>query len=99
MPYIADSISDKQIFMSAACLQTHVGAGGAGRSFYLVTLGQCDEYSLLFRHRLLSGIELQELASGRRLPDCMGKFFDADDRGRSSELNQRTLADLTLAHL
>jgi DNA-binding transcriptional regulator LsrR (DeoR family) len=97
VPYIADSISDKQIFMSQRVFK-HTLALAEQASFYLVTLGQCDEYSLLFRHRLLSGIELQELKRAGAVCDCMGKFFDADGQVVSSELNQRTLA-VDLAHL
>jgi DNA-binding transcriptional regulator LsrR (DeoR family) len=67
-------------------------------SFYRVTLGQCDEYSLLFRDRLLSGIELQDLKRAGAVSDRMGKFFDAEGQIVASDLNERTLA-VNLEHL
>ena len=91
VPFIADSISDKQIFMSQRVFKQTLALAEQA-SFYIVTLGQCDEYSLLFRHRLLSGIELQDLKRAGAVCDCMGKFFDADGQVVSSDLNQRTLA-------
>ena len=97
VPFIADSISDKQIFMSQRVFKQTLALAEQA-SFYLVTLGQCDEYSLLFRHRLLSGIELQDLKRSGAVCDCMGKFFDADGQIVSSDLNQRTLA-VDLEHL
>jgi DNA-binding transcriptional regulator LsrR (DeoR family) len=50
-------------------------------NFYLATLGPCDEHSLLFRHRYLSGLELQDLKRAGAVCDCMGKFFDANGQG------------------
>jgi DNA-binding transcriptional regulator LsrR (DeoR family) len=91
VPFIVDSIADKQIFMSQRVFKQTLALAEQA-SFYMVTLGQCDEYSLLFRHRLLSGIELQDLKRAGAVCDCMGKFFNADGQVVSSDLNQRTLA-------
>ena len=97
VPFVADSISDKQIFMSQRVFKQTLALAEQA-SFYIVTLGQCDEYSLLFRYRLLSGIELQGLKRAGAVCDCMGRFFDADGQVVSSDLNQRTLA-VDLEHL
>lgn len=67
-------------------------------SFYIVTLGQCDEYSLLFRHRLLSGIELQDLKRAGAVCDCMGNSLMRKVKLSQSDLNERTLA-VDLEHL
>jgi len=61
-------------------------------NFYLATLGPCDEHSLLFKHRYLSGLELQDLKRAGAVCDCMGKFFDANGQVAPSDVNQRTLA-------
>ncbi len=97
VPFIANSISDKQIFMSQRVFKETLALAERA-SFYIVTLGQCDEYSLLFRHHLLSGIELQDLKRAGAVCDCMGKFFDANGQVVSSDLNERTLA-VDLEHL
>jgi DNA-binding transcriptional regulator LsrR (DeoR family) len=97
VPFIADSVADKQIFMSQRVFKQTLALAEQA-SFYIVTLGQCDEYSLLFRHRLLSGMELQDLKRAGAVCDCMGKFFDEDGQLVSSDLNQRTLA-VDLEHL
>ncbi len=91
VPFIADSLADKQTFMSQRVFKQTLALAEQA-NFYIVTLGQCDEYSLLFRHRLVSGIELQDLKRVGAVCDCMGKFFDANGQIVSSELNQRTLA-------
>ena len=97
VPFIADSVADKQVFMSQRVFKQTLALAEQA-SFYLVTLGQCDEYSLLFRHRLLSGIELQDLKRAGAVCDCMGKFFDSEGQIVSSDLNERTLA-VDLEHL
>ncbi len=91
VPFIVDSLADKQIFMSQRVFKQTLALAEQA-SFYVVTLGQCDEYSLLFRHRLLSGLELQDLKRAGAVCDCMGKFFDANGQIVASELNERTLA-------
>lgn len=97
VPFIANTIADKQIFMSQRVFKETLALAEQA-NFYLVTLGQCDEYSLLFRHRLLSGIELQDLNRAGAVCDCMGKFFDANGQIVPSELNERTLA-VDIRHL
>jgi DNA-binding transcriptional regulator LsrR (DeoR family) len=67
-------------------------------SFYMATFGPCDEHSLLFRHRYLSAIELQDLKRAGAVCDCLGKFFDADGQVVASDVNQRTLA-VDLEHI
>jgi DNA-binding transcriptional regulator LsrR (DeoR family) len=97
VPFIVDSLADKQIFMSQRVFKQTLALAEQA-SFYVVTLGQCDEYSLLFRNRLLSGLELQDLKRAGAVCDCMGKFFDANGQIVASELNERTLA-VDLEHL
>jgi DNA-binding transcriptional regulator LsrR (DeoR family) len=97
VPFIANSIADRQIFMSQRIFKETLALAEQA-SFYLATFGPCDEHSLMFKHRYLSGIELQDLKRAGAICDCMGKFFDADGKVVSSEVNQRTLA-VDIEHL
>jgi DNA-binding transcriptional regulator LsrR (DeoR family) len=91
VPFIANTIADRQIFMSQRIFKETLALAEQA-NFYIVTFGPCDEHSLLFRHRYLSGIELQDLKRAGAVCDCMGKFFDANGQVVSSDVNQRTLA-------
>jgi DNA-binding transcriptional regulator LsrR (DeoR family) len=97
VPFIANTIADRQIFMSQRIFKETLALAEQA-NFYIVTFGPCDEHSLLFRHRYLSGIELQDLKRAGAVCDCMGKFFDANGQVVSSDVNQRTLA-VDLEHL
>ena len=97
VPFIVNTIADRQIFMSQRIFKETLALAEQA-SFYMVTFGPCDEHSLLFKHRYLSGIELQDLKRAGAVCDCMGKFFDAEGRVVSSDVNQRTLA-VDLEHL
>ena len=97
VPFIVNTIADRQIFMSQRIFKETLALAEQA-NFYIVTFGPCDEHSLLFRHRYLSGIELQDLKRAGAVCDCMGKFFDANGQVVSSDVNQRTLA-VDLEHL
>ena len=53
---------------------------------------------MLFKQRHLSGVELRNLKRAGAVCDFMGKFFDADGRMISNNVNERTLA-VDLKHL
>jgi DNA-binding transcriptional regulator LsrR (DeoR family) len=97
VPFIVNTIADRQIFMSQRIFKETLALAEQA-NFYIVTFGPCDEHSLLFRHRYLSGIEPQDLKRAGAVCDCMGKFFDANGQVVSSDVNQRTLA-VDLEHL
>ncbi|MGA7883604.1 MAG: sugar-binding domain-containing protein [Terrimicrobiaceae bacterium] len=97
VPFIANSIADRQIFMSQRIFKETLALAEQA-SFFLATFGPCDEHSLLFKHRYLSGVELQDLKRTGAVCDCMGKFFDAEGKVVSSDLNLRTLA-VDIEHL
>ncbi len=97
VPFIVNTIADRQIFMSQRIFKETLALAEQA-NFYIVTFGPCDEHSLLFKHRYLSGIELQDLKRAGAVCDCMGKFFDANGQVVSSDVNQRTLA-VDLEHL
>lgn len=64
----------------------------------MATFAPCDEHSLLFKQRYLSGVEFQDLKRAGSVCDCLGKFFDANGKVVQSDVNQRTLA-VDLEHL
>jgi DNA-binding transcriptional regulator LsrR (DeoR family) len=97
VPFIANTIADRQIFMSQRIFKETLALAEQA-NFFMVTFGPCDEHSLLFRHRYLSGIEMQDLKRAGAVCDCMGKFFDVNGQVVSSDVNQRTLA-VDLEHL
>jgi len=97
VPFIVNTIADRQIFMSQRIFKETLALAEQA-NFYIVTFGPCDEHSLLFKHRYLSGLELQDLKRAGAVCDCMGKFFDANGQVVSSDVNQRTLA-VDLEHL
>ncbi|HEY5741169.1 MAG TPA: sugar-binding domain-containing protein, partial [Terrimicrobiaceae bacterium] len=97
VPFIANTTADRQIFMSQRIFKETLALAEQA-NFFIVTFGPCDEHSLLFRHRYLSGIELQDLRRAGAVCDCMGKFFNAQGEVVSSDVNQRTIA-VDLEHL
>ena len=70
MPFIANTLADRQIFMSQRIFKETLALAEQA-NFYLATLGPCDEHSLLFRHRYLSGLELQDLKRAGAVCDCI----------------------------
>jgi DNA-binding transcriptional regulator LsrR (DeoR family) len=97
VPFIANTIADRQIFMSQRIFKETLALAEQA-SFYMATFGPCDEHSLLFKQRYLSGVELQDLKRAGAVCDCLGKFFDADGKVAPSDVNRRTLS-VELEHL
>jgi len=97
VPFIANTIADRQIFMSQRIFKETLALAEQA-SFYMATFGPCDEHSLLFKQRYLSGVELQDLKRAGAVCDCLGKFFNADGKVAQSDVNQRTLS-VELDHL
>ena len=97
VPFIANTIADRQIFMSQRIFKETLALAEQA-SFYMATFGPCDEHSLLFEQRYLSGVELQDLKRAGAVCDCLGKFFDANGKVVQSDVNQRTLS-VDLEHL
>jgi DNA-binding transcriptional regulator LsrR (DeoR family) len=97
VPFIANTIADRQIFMSQRIFKETLALAEQA-SFYMATFGPCDEHSLLFKQRYLSGVELQDLKRAGAVCDCLGKFFNADGKVAQSDVNQRTIS-VELDHL
>ena len=97
VPFIADTTADRQVLMSQSIFQGTLALAEKA-TFYLLSFGQCDENSLLFKQRHLSSAELRSLKRAGAVCDFMGKFFDADGKIISNDVNERTLA-VDLKHL
>ena len=97
VPFIANTVADRQIFMSQRIFKETLALAEQA-NFYMATFGPCDEHSLLFKQRYLSGVELQDLKRAGAVCDCLGKFFNADGKVAQSDVNQRTIS-VELDHL
>ncbi|MBV8813205.1 MAG: sugar-binding transcriptional regulator [Verrucomicrobia bacterium] len=91
VPFIANTVADRQILMSQRIVQETLALGEKA-NFYMISVGECDERAFLFENRYLSAEELAELRAAGAVGDAMGKFFNAEGQVVSSELNERTLA-------
>ncbi len=97
MPYLADSISDKQIFMSQRVFK-HTLALAEQASFYLVTLGNATNTACCFGTGCSRDAACRNSSERAPFATAWASFSDPDGQVVSSELNQRTLA-VDLAHL
>ena len=97
VPFLANTTADRQVLMSQSIFQETLALAQKA-TFYLLSFGQCDEQSLLFKQRHLSSVELRSLKRAGAVCDFMGKFFDADGQIISNDVNERTLA-VDLKHL
>ncbi len=97
VPFIANTIADRQVLMSQTIFQETLALAEKA-TFYLASLGQCDEHSPLFKQQHLSSTELRGLKRAGAVCDFIGKFFDADGRIVDNDVNDRTLA-VDLKHL
>ncbi len=91
VPYIANSVADRDILMSQRIVQEAL-ALAARAEVHFISLGECDSNGFLFEGGYLSAQELADLHAAGAVGDAMGKFFDQHGRPVDSELNQRTLA-------
>ncbi len=97
VPFIANTMADRQVFMSQRIFQETLALAEKA-TFYLISLGQYDEQSPLFKQGHLSNAELRGLKRAGAVCDCMGKFFDVDGQIVAHDVNERTLA-VDIKHL
>jgi DNA-binding transcriptional regulator LsrR (DeoR family) len=91
VPYIANSVADKNVLLSQQSVQESLALARSA-DFYIISVGECDEGSLLFQRGLISGEELMSVQKAGAVCDTIGKFFDASGNVIDTELNDRTLA-------
>jgi len=96
-PFIANSVSDVPVFLAQRSVQETLALARTA-DFLLISLGECNADSLLYRSGLISDADLADLAAAGAVGDTTGKFFDAEGRLVDSEINERTpsigLADM-----
>jgi len=91
VPYIANSVSDRKVLLSQQSVQESLALARAA-DFYVISVGECDEGSLLSQRGLISREELSSVKAAGAVCDTIGKFFDASGNLIDTELNDRTLA-------
>lgn len=91
VPFIADSQADRDVLRNQRSVQ-EVLTLAAAADFYMVSLGECDRGSFIYRNQLISEAEMQSLEAAGAVGDTLGKFFDAEGALVDSELNERSLA-------
>ena len=97
VPYIANTVADRQVFMSQTVFQETVALAQKA-TFFLISLGRFDENSPLYKQRHLSAADVRGLKQAGAVCDFMGKFFDVEGRIVDHDANERTLA-VDLKHL
>jgi DNA-binding transcriptional regulator LsrR (DeoR family) len=90
VPFIADSEEDRRVLLSQRGVRESLALARAA-DFYVVSLGECDEGSLIYQSKLISKEDLAALQRCGAVGDTVGKFFDAEGRLVDSEINARTL--------
>jgi DNA-binding transcriptional regulator LsrR (DeoR family) len=91
VPFVADSEADRRVLASQRIVQETLALARRA-DFYIVSLGECDAGSFLYRNRLISEADLASLRRAGAVGDTIGKFFDAQGGLVASDLNRRTLA-------
>lgn len=90
VPYIADTLADKQVLTSQKSVQD-ILALAARCDVCLVGIGQCSEKAFLPSLGLITAAEFAELRAAGAVGDLIGKFFDHRGRLVDSEINQRSI--------
>ncbi|WP_207483078.1 sugar-binding transcriptional regulator [Arenibaculum pallidiluteum] len=91
VPFVADSEADRRVLMSQRFVQETLALARRA-AFYVVSLGECDAGSSIYRNGLITEGDLDALRRAGAVGDTIGKFFDADGRLVEADLNERTLA-------
>ena len=90
MPYIADTLADKNVFLAQKSVQDILSLARQAQ-LCLVGIGECSEDSFLHASGLITDEELAELQAAGAIGDLIGKFFDAKGYLVHSEVNQRSM--------
>lgn len=91
VPFIADSVEDRQVLVSQRSVQKSLQIARAMTVGY-ISIGELSETSLLRRQDMITARELSELRAAGAVGDTNGLFFDAAGRAVDHPLNRRTIA-------
>jgi len=90
VPYIADTLNDKAVFMAQKSVQDILQLAHAS-DVCLVGIGQCSEQSFLKQAGLINEQEFTALQQAGAVGDLIGRFFDAQGQLVDSEVNDRCI--------
>ena len=91
IPFIADSIDDRAVLLSQRSVAAAL-AMAHNADFYLISVGELSETSLLRQRGMVGADELAELRRLGAVCDTLGLFFDAQGRRIDHPLSRRALA-------
>lgn len=91
VPFIADSVSDLQVFMSQRVVREALALASQA-DFVLTSLGELQSHSLVVAQGMLSAREYRSLQAAGAIGDLLGRFFDASGQPVDHDLNRRTAA-------
>ena len=91
VPFIADSIEDRQVLVAQRTVQKALQIARAATVGY-ISIGELSETSLLRRQDMITAREMAELRCAGAVGDTNGLFFDAGGRAVDHPLNRRTIA-------
>jgi len=91
VPFIADSIEDRQVLIAQRTVQKALHIARATTVGY-ISIGELSETSLLRRQDMITARDMAELRDAGAVGDTNGLFFDAAGRAVDHPLNRRTIA-------
>ena len=91
VPFVADSTADKEVFLSQRTVQETLELARLA-NFYVISLGECDKQSLLYRNKMIGDRGLQMLSKAGAVADTTGRFFNQIGEAVANDFGDRTLA-------
>ncbi|OXI43845.1 sugar-binding transcriptional regulator [Burkholderia aenigmatica] len=91
VPFIANSIADKQVFLAQRIVQDAMELARAA-DLYLISVGELKDTSVLRTQEILTSDELASIRESGAVADSIGKLFDMHGCEIEHPLSQRTLA-------
>ncbi len=88
-PFVANSQQDLGVIMSQQIVRETLELARAA-DFYIVSLGECTEQSLIYRSGLISEAELASLQQAGAVADTTGLFLDREGRLVDADITRRT---------
>ncbi len=90
VPFIADSGADRRVLMSQRTVASALALAQAA-DFFLVSVGELGETSLLREQNMLSASEMAGAVASGAVCDILGRLFGADGREVEHEAFLRTI--------
>lgn len=91
VPFIANSISDRRVFMAQRIVFDTMQLARMA-DLYLISVGELEETSVLRTEKILTEEEVRNIQASGAVCDSMGKLFDIDGHEIEHPLSRRTVA-------